>query len=152
MAVNILDSIMTLVSQQSHYTTYSLTAIIQADNCLKRILQGPHYKCHHYTILSKYLAWPYCDICNISCTLVGNWAVDHSDALGALLVCAALTTSLFSTWLQWIGQILLQDWIRNFEASGFGALVSEIWWYSQQVKGNFILFHLLIYVLPLSWL
>ena len=34
----------------------------------------------------------YCQTSNISCTLVGNKIVDHSDAVGASLVGAAPTT------------------------------------------------------------
>ena len=34
---------------------------------------------------------------NISCTLVGNKIVDHSDVVGASPIGAAPTTSLFST-------------------------------------------------------
>ena len=35
---------------------------------------------------------------NISCTLVGNIIVDHSDVVGASPIGAAPTTSSFSTW------------------------------------------------------
>ena len=52
----------------------------------------------------------------ISCTLVDNNIVDHSDVVWASPVADAPTTSSFSTkkpWLQWIGQRQLQDETRN---------------------------------------
>ena len=39
----------------------------------------------------------YCQTSNITCTLVGNKIVDHSDVVGASPVSAAPTTSSFST-------------------------------------------------------
>ena len=39
----------------------------------------------------------YSQVSNISCTLVGNKIVDHSDVVGASPVGAAPTTSSFST-------------------------------------------------------
>ena len=39
----------------------------------------------------------YCQISNISCTLVDKKIVDHLDVVGALPVSAAPTTSSFST-------------------------------------------------------
>ena len=39
----------------------------------------------------------YRQVSNISCTLVGNKIVDHSDVVGASPVGAAPTTSSFST-------------------------------------------------------
>ena len=39
----------------------------------------------------------YCQISNISCTLIGNKIVDHSDVVGASPVGAASTTSSLST-------------------------------------------------------
>ena len=39
----------------------------------------------------------YCQVSNISRTLVGNKIVDHSDVVGASPVGAAPTTSSFST-------------------------------------------------------
>ena len=39
----------------------------------------------------------YCQVSNISCTLVSNKIVDHSDVVGASPVGAAPTTSSFST-------------------------------------------------------
>ena len=39
----------------------------------------------------------YCQVSNISHTLVGNKIVDHSDVVGASPVGAAPTTSSFST-------------------------------------------------------
>ena len=41
--------------------------------------------------------YEYRQISNISCTLVGNNIVDHSDVVGALPVNDAPTTSSFST-------------------------------------------------------
>ena len=42
--------------------------------------------------------WIYHQTSNISCTLVGNKIVDHSDVVGAVPVSAAPTTSSFPTW------------------------------------------------------
>ena len=62
-----------------------------------------------------YVSLLYCQTSNISCTLVGNKIVDHSDVVGAAPGGAASTTSSFSinTWLQWIQQKQLQDEMRN---------------------------------------
>ena len=54
---------------------------------------------------------------NISCTLVGNKIVDHSDIFGAALV-GELQVHLYSwlnTWLEWIRQRQLQDEARKFK-------------------------------------
>ena len=40
--------------------------------------------------------WKYCQISNVSCTLIGNKIVHHSDEVGAAPVAAAPTTSSFS--------------------------------------------------------
>ena len=52
---------------------------------------------------------------NISCTLVGNKIVDHSDVVGALpaVLLQLHLHSQLNTWLQWIGQRQLQDESRN---------------------------------------
>ena len=55
----------------------------------------------------------YRQVSNISCTLVGNKIVDHSDVIGASLVGAAPTTSSFSTWLQYNAQRQLLAKMRN---------------------------------------
>ena len=47
----------------------------------------------------------YCQISNISRTLVGNVIVDHSDVVGASPVRAAPTTSSFSTY-----PLVSMDW------------------------------------------
>ena len=47
--------------------------------------------------MGKYILWSYRKTSNISRTLVGNIIVDNSDAVGALPVGAAPTTSSFST-------------------------------------------------------
>ena len=39
----------------------------------------------------------YCQVANVSRTLIGNKIVDHSDVVGASPVGAAPTTSSFST-------------------------------------------------------
>ena len=62
---------------------------------------------HAHTYIFKHLCpyrWTYCQVSNISGTLVGNKIVDHSDVVGAAPVGAAPTTSSFSTCLYWIEQ------------------------------------------------
>ena len=52
---------------------------------------------------------------NISCTLVGNIIVDHSDVVGASPIGAAPKKLYFqlNTWLQWTGQRQLQNKTRK---------------------------------------
>ena len=74
----------------------------------------------------------YCQISNISRTLVGNKFVDHSDVVVASPVSATPTTSSFqlNTWLQWIEQRQLQDETRNiFKFWDLLCLILEIWQY-----------------------
>ena len=52
----------------------------------------------HATLTSQADEKEYRKISNIRHTLVGNKIVDHSDVVGAWPVCAAPTTSSFSTW------------------------------------------------------
>ena len=65
----------------------------------------------------------YCQASNISCTLLGNKIVDHSDIAGASPGSVLLQLHLHSqlnTWFQWIGQRQLQDRTGNIEVFGFG--------------------------------
>ena len=73
----------------------------------------------------KYVSQQYCQTYNISCTLVSNKIVDHSDVVGASPVGTAPTTSSFSTKhrLQCIGQRQLQDKTRRWETFEFWDLV-----------------------------
>ena len=52
---------------------------------------------------------------NLSCTLVGNKIVDHSDVVGAPPIGAAPTSSHYrlNTWLRWIEHRHLQDETRS---------------------------------------
>ena len=52
---------------------------------------------HHTVSMSNKIFETYRQVSNISCTLVGNKIVDHSDVVGASPVGAAPTTSSFST-------------------------------------------------------
>ena len=69
-----------------------------------------------------YFVQNYRQTSNISSTLVGSNIVDHSDVVGASPVSAAPIISSFSTWLQWIVQIQLQDEMRNVQVLRFGGL------------------------------
>ena len=63
-------------------------------------------------------------------TLVGNNIVDHSDVVGASPVGVAPTTPFLHqlyTWLQWIGQIQLQNETRNIYVFGLGASYIREW-------------------------
>ena len=60
---------------------------------------------------------------NVKSTLVGNNIFDHSDVVGAypaVLLQLHLHSQL-NTWLQWIGQMQMQDKTRNIYLLGFGA-------------------------------
>ena len=50
----------------------------------------------------------YCKTSNISRILIGNKIIDNSDVVGALPVCAAPTTSSFSTW-----HLASMDWAKT---------------------------------------
>ena len=66
----------------------------------------------------------YHKVSNIRRTLVGNKIVDLSDVVGASPVGAAPTTSslsTYNTWLQYNGQMQLQDKTRNIHVWGLGA-------------------------------
>ena len=74
----------------------------------------------------------YCQTSNISCTLIDNKIVDHSDIVGASPVGIAPTTSSFSinTRLQWIG-LGKDNCNMRWETLKFWDLVPlilEVWW------------------------
>ena len=50
-----------------------------------------------FCMINKLLSNTYSKTSNISCNLVGNKIVDHSDVVGASSVDAAPTTTSFST-------------------------------------------------------
>ena len=68
----------------------------------------------------------YRQTCNVRRTLVGNEIADHSDVVGASPVGAAPTTSLFSTWLQWIGKGNCKTRRQSFKLSNLVRLILEI--------------------------
>ena len=64
-----------------------------AMECLLQVHTVIYFLCLDRVIMAKY----YHKTANISCTLVVNKIVDHSDVVGALSVGAVPTTSSFST-------------------------------------------------------
>ena len=64
----------------------------------------------------------YCQTFNISCTLVGNYIIDHSGVIGALPVGAAPTTSSL-----WKDNCKARR--ETFTFCDLVQLISEIWWY-----------------------
>ena len=76
----------------SHAWCQAIT-LTHEDTCILSII----FKLH---CVMKFSIWKYMyrKTSNISCTLVGNKIVDHSDVVGASSVGAAPTTSSFSTW------------------------------------------------------
>ena len=59
--------------------------------------KGMQFLSSKYDLCSTFLYLYYCQTFNISCTLIGNKIVDHSDVVGAPPVGAAPTTSSLST-------------------------------------------------------
>ena len=64
---------------------------------------------------TQHITGIYRQISNISCTLVGNKIVDHSDVVGAstVVLLQLHLHSRLNTWLQYIAQRQLQDETRN---------------------------------------
>ena len=75
---------------------------------------------------------------NISCTLVGNIIVDHSDVVGASPIGAAPNTSLFSTEylasMDWTKTTAKQD-EKTFKFKDLVPLILEVWKYQVDVQG-----------------
>ena len=71
----------------------------------------------------------YRQISNITCILIGNKMVDHSDVDGASPV-QLQPHSRLKSWLEWIGQRKLQDKTTNIIVLGFDGTLLEVWRYS----------------------
>ena len=74
---------------------------------------------------SAYFKWNNCKTSYISCTLVGNKIVDHSDVVGASPTLHF--HSRLNIWFQGIPQRQPQDSTIIFQALGFGDLILETW-------------------------
>ena len=85
-------------------------------------------------ITPQSFTWMYCQVSNISRSLVGNKIVDHSDVVGASPVGTAPTTSSFSTYhlasMDWAKATARQD-ERHFSLG----IVCLLYW---RFYGNFL--------------